>query len=134
MRKRVIGKKFGRSHGHKKALKKNLLQALFLHGKITTTLPKAKYIKPLAERIITKARQDTPAHRQLLRSRLYDTSVVDKIFTEIAPQFVGRNGGYTRIVKLGKRQGDGSEMAVLEFVVKTAKGSSEQTEETTSAE
>lgn len=116
MRKRVVSKKFGRSHGHKKALRKNLLQGLFVHGKITTTLPKAKYIRPFAEKLITRAKDDTPAHRQVISGKLFDQTVVVKLFEEIGPTFRERNGGYTRIVKLGKRQGDSTEMAVLELV------------------
>lgn len=118
MRKRVTTKKFNRSVGHQKALKRNLLQSLIKHDRIVTTLPKAKYIRSFAEKLITRARVDTQTNRNYVNRIIFDSAVVERLFTEVAPRFTERPGGYTRIVKLGPRQGDATEMAVLEFVEK----------------
>lgn len=116
MRKRVQTKKFNRSHGHKNALRRNLLNSLFIHGRIITTLPKAKYIRPFAEKLVTRAQKDTKENRSLVRSRVYTAEAVDALFESIAPRFTTRPGGYTRITKIGPRKGDAVEMAVIEFV------------------
>lgn len=121
MKKRVSGKKLSRSPAHRKALYRNLIQALFDHGKIKTTLAKAKVIRPIAEKLITKARKETPhAYRQIERF-FYNKKVAKKLFTEIAPKYKNRAGGYTRIVKLGQRGGDAAEMAVIELVTEEEK-------------
>jgi large subunit ribosomal protein L17 len=110
------GKKLGRDSAHRKALYSNLAGALIEHGRIKTTVTKAKAVKPLAEQMITLGRRgDLHARRQataVLRSR----DVVHKLFAEVAPLFKDRPGGYTRIVKLGPRPGDSAEMAYLELV------------------
>jgi large subunit ribosomal protein L17 len=110
------GKKLGRDSAHRKALYANLAGALIEHGRIRTTVTKAKAVKPLAEQMITLGRRgDLHARRQatsFLRSRY----VVHKLFAEVAPLFKDRPGGYTRIVKLGPRAGDSAEMAYLELV------------------
>jgi large subunit ribosomal protein L17 len=110
------GKKLGRDSAHRKALYANLAGALIEHGRIKTTVTKAKAVKPLAEQMITLGRRgDLHARRQataILRSR----DVVHKLFAEVAPLFKDRPGGYTRIVKLGPRAGDAAEMAYLELV------------------
>jgi large subunit ribosomal protein L17 len=110
------GKKLGRDSAHRKALYSNLAGSLIEHGRIRTTVTKAKAVKPLAEQMITLGRRgDLHARRQataFLRSR----DVVHKLFAEVAPLFKDRPGGYTRIVKLGPRAGDSAEMAYLELV------------------
>jgi large subunit ribosomal protein L17 len=110
------GKKLGRDPAHRKALYSNLAGALIEHGRIKTTVTKAKAVRPLAEQMITLGRRgDLHARRQataFLRSR----DVVHMLFAEVAPRFEGRPGGYTRIVKLGPRAGDAAEMAYLELV------------------
>jgi len=110
------GKKLGRDSAHRKALYSNLAGALIEHGRIKTTVAKAKAVKPLAEQMITLGRRgDLHARRQataVLRSR----DVVHKLFAEVAPLFKDRPGGYTRIVKIGPRPGDSAEMAYLELV------------------
>jgi large subunit ribosomal protein L17 len=110
------GKKLGRDSAHRKALYANLAGALIEHGRIKTTVTKAKAVKPLAEQMITLGRRgDLHARRQataFLRSR----DVVHHLFAEVAPRFKDRPGGYTRIVKLGPRPGDAAEMAYLELV------------------
>jgi large subunit ribosomal protein L17 len=110
------GKKLGRDSAHRKALYSNLAGALIEHGRIKTTVTKAKAVKPIAEQMITLGRRgDLHARRQataFLRSR----DVVHKLFADVAPLFKDRPGGYTRIVKIGLRQGDAAEMAYLELV------------------
>jgi large subunit ribosomal protein L17 len=119
MRHQRSGKKLGRDSAHRKALYANLTGALIEHGRIKTTLTKAKAVKPIAEQMITLGRRgDLHARRQaaaFLRSR----DVVHKLFAEVAPQFEGRPGGYLRIVKLGPRPGDAADMAYLELVDST---------------
>jgi large subunit ribosomal protein L17 len=110
------GKKLGRDSAHRKALYSNLAGALIEHGRIKTTVTKAKAVKPIAEQMITLGRRgDLHARRQataFLRSR----DVVHKLFADVAPLFKDRPGGYTRIVKIGPRAGDAAEMAYLELV------------------
>jgi large subunit ribosomal protein L17 len=116
MRHARSGKKMGRDSAHRKALYSNLAGALIEHGRIKTTVTKAKAVKPLAEQMITLGRRgDLHARRQataFLRSR----DVVHHLFAEIAPRFKDRPGGYTRIIKLGPRPGDAAEMVYLELV------------------
>ena len=116
MRHQRAGKKLGRDSAHRRALYANLAGALIEHGRIRTTVTKAKAVKPIAEQMITLGRRgDLHARRQataFLRSR----DVVHKLFSEVAPLFKERPGGYTRIVKIGPRPGDAAEMAYLELV------------------
>ncbi len=110
------GKKLGRDSAHRKALYSNLAGALIEHGRIKTTVTKAKAVKPIAEKMITLGRRgDIHARRQAV-AFLRSKDVVHKLFTEVAPRFAERPGGYARIVKLGPRQGDNAEMAYLELV------------------
>ncbi len=116
MRHRVHGRKLGRTTAHRKALFRNQLTALFTHERIVTTVPKAKELRPIAERMVTLARTGTlPARRKVL-TMVPDRDVVRRLFDEIAPRFMERPGGYTRIVRLGNRRGDGAELALIEFV------------------
>jgi large subunit ribosomal protein L17 len=110
------GKKLGRDSAHRKALYANLACALVEHGRIRTTVTKAKAVKPFAEQMITLGKRgDLSARRQAI-SELRSQDAVHKLFAEVAPRFAERPGGYTRIVKIGPRQGDAAEMAYLELV------------------
>lgn len=118
MRHRKKGRKFGRTAEHRTALKRNLLKALFTHGRIITTLAKAKEYRPEAEKMITLAKVQS-LHRIRRAAALLgnDKTVVKKLFDEIGPSFAERPGGYTRILKLAKpRLGDGAPRAILELV------------------
>ena len=116
MRHQRAGKKLGRTSAHRKALYANLAGALIEHGRIKTTEAKAKAVKPIAEQMITLGRRgDIHARRQAI-AFLRSQDVVHKLFSEVAPRFADRPGGYSRIVKIGTRQGDAAEMVYLEFV------------------
>jgi large subunit ribosomal protein L17 len=116
MRHARSGKKLGRDSAHRKALYSNLAGALIEHGRIETTEAKAKAVKPFAEKMITLGKRgDLHARRQALAA-LRSNDVVHRLFADIAPRFEDRAGGYTRIVKLGPRQGDAAEMVYLELV------------------
>jgi len=109
-------RKLGRTSAHRKAMFRNQLTALFTHERIVTTLAKAKELRPLAERMVTLAGTGTlPARRQVL-TMVSDKDVVRRLFDDIAPRFIERPGGYTRIMRLGRRRGDGAELAIIEFV------------------
>ncbi len=109
-------KKLGRDSAHRKSMLRNLVTDLFREGRITTTLDRAKEAGRQAEKLITLAKRgDLHARRQVL-AYVFDEDVVTKLFEEIAPQYAERNGGYTRILKLGPRQGDNAEVVFLELV------------------
>jgi len=116
MRHGMSGKKLGRDSAHRKALYSNLAGALIEHGRIKTTEAKAKAVKPIAEKMITLGRRGDLAARRQATSFLRSRDVVHKLFAEVAPRFADRPGGYSRIVKLGPRQGDAAEMVYLELV------------------
>ena len=116
MRHHRTGKKLGRDSAHRKALYANLACALVEHGRIRTTVTKAKAVKPFAEQMITLGKRGDLAARRQAISELRSQDVVHKLFAEVAPRFAERPGGYTRIVKIGPRQGDAAEMAYLELV------------------
>ena len=116
MRHQVHGKKLNRSSGHRKALYRNLVQSLVEHERITTTLAKAKAVRPVAEQLITRAKKQDLAARRAVISFLPTSAAADKVYEVLAPRFADRPGGYTRIIKVGRRTGDGVEMAVLELV------------------
>lgn len=101
---------------HQRKLLSNLAASLFWEGRIETTLAKAKTLRPYAEKLITKARTGELHDRRRILREIEDTEVVTRLFDEVAPQFKDRNGGYTRILKLGPRRGDGTEMAIIELV------------------
>ncbi len=110
------GARLGNSPQHQKKILANLTTSLINEGRVETTLAKAKSVRPLAEKMITKARKgDLHSRRTVLRT-IRDNEVVTKLFDEVAPQYADRPGGYTRITKLGPRRGDGAEMAVIELV------------------
>jgi large subunit ribosomal protein L17 len=116
MRHRRSGRKLGRDAAHRKALYANLTSALIEHGRIRTTVAKAKEVRPIAEQMITLGRRGDLASRRRAIGYLRSHETVHKLFAEVAPRFADRPGGYSRIVKLGPRQGDGAEMAYLELV------------------
>ncbi len=125
MRHRVAGKRLGRTSAHRVALFRNLMTELFRHERIRTTHAKAQAIRGEAEHLVTiakrgKVKRDGDHHdvheRRMVAAVLRDPMVVRKLFDEIAPRFEERPGGYTRMIKIGRRQGDGAEMVVLELV------------------
>jgi large subunit ribosomal protein L17 len=116
MRHRRAGKKLGRDSAHRKALYSNLAGALIEHGRIKTTVAKAKAVKPFAEQMITLGKRGDLHARRLALAELRSQDVVHQLFAEVAPRFADRPGGYTRIVKLGPRNGDAAEMVYLELV------------------
>ena len=116
MRHRRAGKKLGRDSAHRKALYSNLAGALIEHGRIKTTVAKAKAVKPLAEQMITLGKRGDLHARRLALAELRSQDVVHQLFADVAPRFADRPGGYTRIVKLGPRLGDAAGMVYLELV------------------
>jgi len=110
------GKKLGRDSAHRKALYSNLAGSLIEHGRIKTTVAKAKAVRPIAEKMITLGRRGDLAARRQALAYLRSNDIVHILFAEVAPRFSDRPGGYTRIVKVGPRAGDAAEMAYLEFV------------------
>lgn len=118
MKKRIIGKKLSRRPETRRALYRSLVEALFISDSIRTTLPKAKAVRPLAERLITKALKKDNASLSRIRSFLFKRETLERLVNEVAPRFQGRPGGYTRIIKLGPRRSDLTEMAILELVEK----------------
>ena len=116
MRHHRAGRKLGRDAAHRKAMYANLTASLIEHGRIRTTVAKAKEVRPVAEEMITLGRRgDVPARRQALRF-LRSQDVVHKLFSDVGPRFADRSGGYSRIVRIGPRLGDAAEMAYLELV------------------
>ncbi|MCS6887270.1 50S ribosomal protein L17 [Chloroflexus sp.] len=116
MRHRHAGKLLGRSYEHRKALYRNLMIALIEHKKIKTTLAKARAVQPEIEQLLSIAREDTPHARRMALSKLASKNAMRKLFTFAPTTYGGRNGGYTRITKLGPRRGDGAEMALIELI------------------
>lgn len=123
MRHKIAGKRLSRSTGHRAALRRTLIKQLFEHERIRTTRAKAEAIRPQAERMITLAKRNGSVEgaeavhiRRLATARLGDKEIVSKLFEDIAPRFENRQGGYTRMVKLGPRYGDSAEMVILELV------------------
>ena len=116
MRHGVAGRKLGVTSTHRLAMFRNLAAALIKHEQITTTLPKAKELRPVAERLITLGKKGGLANRRLAISRLQDDKMVAKLFGPLADRYKERAGGYTRVMKAGIRYGDAAEMAVIELV------------------
>ncbi len=116
MRHRVQGKKLSRDSAQRKALLRNLVTSFLEKERIRTTLSKAKATRPVAEKMITLAKKDSLHSRRLALRYIYKREVVKKLFDDVGPRFSERPGGYTRIVKIGPRAGDGAEMALLELV------------------
>jgi large subunit ribosomal protein L17 len=116
MRHGMVNRKLGRTTSHRLAMFRNQLASLIDKERIITTLPKAKELKPLVERLITLGRNDSVHNRRNAARQINDDTLVAKLFDTLGPRFSDRPGGYTRIVKLGPRRGDAAEMAILEFV------------------
>lgn len=116
MPKPTKGPRLGGSSSHQKAILANLATSLFEHGRIRTTEPKARALRPYAEKLITHAKKGTLHNRREVLKKIRDKHVVHALFAEIGPHFADRNGGYTRIIKLDSRKGDNAPMAVIELV------------------
>jgi large subunit ribosomal protein L17 len=116
MRHGMNNRKLGRTSSHRLAMLRNQIASLLEHGRIKTTLPKAKELRPLAEKLVTRGRTDSVHNRRMVRRDVADQGLIKKLFEEISPRFQERPGGYLRITKLGVRPGDAAEMAILEFV------------------
>ncbi len=116
MRHRNAHRKLSRNTSHRRAMLRNLVTDFLDHGRLMTTLPKAKEIRPLAEKMITLGKRDNLHARRQVQSYLLREAVAKKLFDTVAPKFAGRNGGYSRIIKLGNRKGDGADMAIIELL------------------
>jgi large subunit ribosomal protein L17 len=116
MRHAQRGRKLGRTTSHRLAMFRNQLASLVVHERIVTTLPKAKELRPLAEKLVSRGKAGSVADRRQVARVLHDRDHVKKLFDDLGPRFSDRAGGYLRIVKLGPRQGDGAETAALQFV------------------
>ena len=116
MRHRKKGRQLSRTRSHRKATMRNLATSLFRHERIETTTAKAKELRPYAERLITLARRGDVHARRLAAMKIQDRDVLGKLFDEIAPRYMERPGGYTRVLKLGNRKGDAAEMSLIELV------------------
>ncbi len=116
MRHRAKSRQLSRTASHRKALLANLATSLFKHDRIVTTEAKAKELRPYAERLITLARRGDLHARRLAEARLKDRDVAQRLFKDVGPRFAARPGGYTRIIKLGHRAGDGAELARIELL------------------
>lgn len=116
MRHRAKGRQLSRTSSHRRALLNNMATSLFAHGRIITTEAKAKELRPFAERLITLARRGDLHARRLVERRIKDRDAIAVLFREIGPRFAARPGGYTRILKLGHRDGDGADIARIELL------------------
>jgi large subunit ribosomal protein L17 len=116
MRHAVAGRKLNRPVGHRTALYRNLVTDLLRYEGLTTTLPKARAVQPMAEKILTVGKVDSVHHRRLAAAVLFDPKIVKKLFDVLGPRFGERPGGYTRVIRLGARLGDAAEMARIELV------------------
>ncbi|MFA6715407.1 MAG: 50S ribosomal protein L17 [Victivallales bacterium] len=116
MRHKVHTFKIGRTSAHRQAMLANMVSSLIEHGEIKTTLTKAKEARRFADKMVTLGKKGDLHRRRLAVSRLRDKTAVKKLFDEIAPQYTERDGGYTRIIKIGRRSGDAAEMCILQFV------------------
>jgi large subunit ribosomal protein L17 len=119
MKHRIAGRRLDRTTEHRTAMFRNMVTSLLRHEKIVTTTPKAKELKRIADKVITAAKRGTPHARRLVNRDIKDVEVLVKLFGPVAERFKARPGGYTRIIKVGRRAGDNAEMAVIELVEKT---------------
>ena len=110
------GPRLGGSPAHERLMLANLATDLFVHEKVTTTAAKARALRPMAEKLITKARKGDLHARRVVLKTIHDKAAVAKLFEDLAPRYADRPGGYTRITKLGPRRGDGAEEAIIELV------------------
>jgi len=116
MRHRAKGRQLSRTSTHKRAMLNNMATSLFVHGRVITTEAKAKELRPFAEKLITLARRGDLHARRLVERRIKDRETLSRLFGEIGPRFAARPGGYTRILKLGHREGDGADVARIELL------------------
>lgn len=116
MRHKNAGRKLSRNSSHRRALLRNLVTSFLEHGRLMTTLPKAKELRPLAEKMITLGKRDSLHARRQVQSYLMKDSVTQKVFKTLGPRFSSRPGGYSRIIRLGNRKGDGADMAIIELL------------------
>jgi large subunit ribosomal protein L17 len=126
MRHHLSGRQLSRNSSHRHALMRNMSVSLLRHETIRTTVPKAKELRRVVEPLITLAKKDDEANRRLAFSRLRDTEVVEKLFTDLGPRFKARPGGYTRILRMLPRPGDSAEMALMQLVDRPAAVAAEQ--------
>src|SRR5688572_19907502 len=110
------GRKLSRNTSHRRSLLRNMVTSFLEHGRLMTTLPKAKEIRPLAEKMITLGKRDNLHARRQVQAYLLKEAIAKKVFDTIAPKFADRNGGYSRIIKLGNRKGDGADLAIIELI------------------
>jgi large subunit ribosomal protein L17 len=116
MRHRAKGRQLSRTSTHKRAMLNNMATSLFVHGRVITTEAKAKELRPFAEKLITLARRGDLHARRLVQRRIKDRETLSRLFSDIGPRFAARPGGYTRILKLGHRKGDGADVARIELL------------------
>jgi len=128
MKHRVAGRRLDRTTEHRTAMFRNLVTSLFRHERITTTTPKAKEIKRFADKFITLAKAGTPHARRQANRDVRDVEVLNKLFETLGPRFKSRPGGYTRIIRVGRRAGDAAEMAMIELVERSAPAEAEGSE------
>lgn len=122
MRHRKKGRGLSRKPQHRRATLRNLATSLFRHERIRTTEAKAKELRPFAEKLVTLARQDDVHSRRRAARHIQDREILAKLFDDIGPRFEGRDGGYTRVLKLGARKGDGAEIALIELIERGEQG------------
>jgi large subunit ribosomal protein L17 len=116
VRHRAKGRQLSRTSSHKRAMLNNMATSLFVHGRVITTEAKARELRPFAEKLITLARRGDLHARRLVERRIKDRDTLSRLFSEIGPRFAARPGGYTRILKLGHREGDGADVARIELL------------------
>lgn len=116
MQHRAVSRRFGRTSSHRQLMFRNLASSILRHEQVKTTLAKAKNIRSVVEKLITKAKVDNLANRRYVFDRLRDKDMVAKLFNELGPRFADRPGGYTRVLKCGFRAGDAAPMAIIELV------------------
>jgi large subunit ribosomal protein L17 len=129
MRHHLSGRQLSRNSSHRHAMLRNMSVSLLRHETIRTTIPKAKELRRVVEPLITLAKKDVEANRRLAFSRLRDSAVVEKLFTDLGPRFKARPGGYTRILRMLPRPGDNAEMALMQLVDRPAAAGAEQADE-----
>jgi large subunit ribosomal protein L17 len=116
MRHRAKGRQLSRTSTHRRAMLNNMATSLFEHGRVVTTEAKAKELRPFAEKLITLARRGDLHARRLVQRKIKDRETLSRLFSDIGPRFAARPGGYTRILKLGHREGDGADIARIELL------------------
>ncbi|MFP4562415.1 MAG: 50S ribosomal protein L17 [Spirochaetia bacterium] len=119
MNNRIGFNRLGRKPSHRNAMHRNMVSSLFKYERITTTKAKAKEVRRSAEKMVTRAKEDTVHNRRVISRDIRDKAILAKLFTEISPRFKDREGGYTRILKIGRRNNDAAEMVLLELVEKS---------------